>query len=57
MTYARIDFSLSRLTTRIRTRTMTTTGTSNVMPKARNIAMTNDRYLSMSVIIVTPTGV
>ena len=41
----------------MRTSTMTMTGTSNVMPKARNIASTNDRYLSMSVIICTPAGV
>jgi sec-independent protein translocase protein TatC len=36
---------------------MTTTGTSNVIPNAMNIVSTNDRYLSMSVIIVTPAGV
>src|SRR5438034_305012 len=35
---------------------MTTTGTSNVIPNAMNIVSTNDRYLSMSVIICTPTG-
>ena len=38
-------------------KTETTTGTSNVTPNAMNIVSTNDRYLSMSVIIVTPSGV
>ena len=41
---------------RMRTSTITTTGTSNVIPNAMNIVSTNDRYLSMSVIIVTPSG-
>ena len=41
---------------RMRTSTMTTTGVSKVRPKAMNIVSTNDRYLSMSVIICTPTG-
>ena len=41
----------------MRTSTTTTTGVSNVMPKAMNIVSTNERYLSMSVIIVTPAGV
>ena len=40
----------------MRTSTITTTGTSNVTPNAMNIVSTNDRYLSMSVIIVTPAG-
>jgi len=35
---------------------MTTTGVSNVTPKAMNMVSTKDRYLSMSVIICTPTG-
>ena len=33
-----------------------TTGTSNVMPKAMNMVSTKERYLSMSVIICTPAG-
>ena len=41
----------------MRTSTTTTTGVSNVSPNAMNIVSTNDRYLSMSVIICTPGGV
>ena len=48
--------SFSSDTTRKRTSTITTTGVSKVMPNAMNIVSTNDRYLSMSVIIVTPAG-
>src|SRR5439155_147273 len=51
-----IDGKPTRETTPKRTSTMTTTGVSNVMPKAMNIVSTNERYLSMSVIIVTPAG-
>ena len=57
ITYGRTDFSFSSDTTRMRTSTTTTTGVSNVSPNAMNIVSTNDRYLSMSVIICTPTGV
>jgi len=57
MTYGRIDLSFSSETTPIRTSTTTTIGVSKVSPKAMNIVSTNDRYLSMSVIICTPTGV
>ena len=56
ITYERIAASFSSVTTRRRTSTITTTGTSNVIPKAMNIVSTNDRYLSMSVIIWTPAG-
>ena len=57
ITYGRIDRSFCSETTPMRTSTTTTTGVSNVMPNAMNIVRTNDRYLSMSVIICTPTGV
>jgi len=56
ITYARMERSHSSVTIRIRTSTITTTGTSKVIPNATNIVSTNDRYLSMSVIIVTPAG-
>src|SRR5512139_2630925 len=39
-----------------RTSTITTTGTSNVTPKAMKVVSTNERYLSMSVIHATPSG-
>ncbi len=39
-----------------RTSTTTITGVSKVRPNAMNIVSTNDRYLSMSVIICTPVG-
>ena len=51
-----VDDYFSSDTTRSRTSTITITGVSNVMPKAMNMVSTNDRYLSMSVIIVTPGG-
>ncbi len=56
ITYERIAFSFSIVTMRRRTSTSTITGTSNVTPKAMNMVSTNDRYLSMSVIICTPAG-
>src|SRR4029079_788975 len=56
ITYGLIARNFSSETMRRRTSTITTTGTSNVTPNATNIVSTNDRYLSMSVIIVTPAG-
>ena len=35
----------------------TATGISNVSPNATNIPSTNDKYLSMSVAMLTPSGV
>ena len=55
--YGRTARSFSSDTIPKRTSTITTTGVSNVMPNAMNIVRTNDRYLSMSVIICTPAGV
>ena len=56
ITYGLIERNFSSETMRRRTSTITTTGTSNVTPNATNIVSTKDRYLSMSVIIVTPAG-
>ncbi|MNN86433.1 hypothetical protein D3C81_2038550 [compost metagenome] len=56
ITYGRICFSFSSSTTPNRTRTMTTTGTSKVIPNARNVVMAKLRYLSMSVDISAPNG-
>ena len=55
-TYERAALSFSIDTMRSRTSTITTTGISKVSPNAMNIVSTNDRYLSMSVIICTPAG-
>src|SRR3954468_2034130 len=45
------------VTTPILTSRTSTTGTSKAMPNTMNIVSTKLKYLSMSVAIVTPTGV
>ncbi|SKO20027.1 Uncharacterised protein [Mycobacteroides abscessus subsp. massiliense] len=57
ITYGRAFLSCSVETMPILASNTTTTGTSNVVPNATNMPKIKDRYLSISVAILTPTGV